>query len=86
MSPVHHLVLVATDGGRPRSLSSEATLTVHVVDANDNAPAFEEAVYTMKVSVRLIKVTRSRYFEPESLKFMLQGVPKKNEKNICQKK
>ncbi|XP_032929351.1 protocadherin alpha-6-like [Catharus ustulatus] len=42
--PVHRLVLTATDGGRP-SLTGTMELVISVVDANDNAPQFNQSVY-----------------------------------------
>ncbi|NXG00440.1 PCDA6 protein, partial [Sakesphorus luctuosus] len=44
--PVHQLVLKATDGGRP-SLTGTMELTVFVLDANDNAPQFNQSVYNV---------------------------------------
>ncbi|XP_034036963.1 protocadherin gamma-A11-like isoform X14 [Thalassophryne amazonica] len=38
------LILVAVDGGNPQK-SGTATIHVNVLDANDNAPVFEQAVY-----------------------------------------
>ncbi len=49
LETVHSFVIVATDHGS-RPLSAEAAVTVWVTDVNDNAPAFEEAVYAMRVS------------------------------------
>ncbi|XP_061437060.1 LOW QUALITY PROTEIN: protocadherin-19-like, partial [Lethenteron reissneri] len=40
----HEYVLTALDGGRP-PLSGTVLLTVRLLDANDNAPAFERPVY-----------------------------------------
>uniref|UniRef100_A0A8C3M2S3 Uncharacterized protein n=1 Tax=Geospiza parvula TaxID=87175 RepID=A0A8C3M2S3_GEOPR len=42
--PVHRLVLTATDGGRP-SLTGTMELVISVLDANDNAPQFNQSVY-----------------------------------------
>ncbi|XP_074771983.1 protocadherin alpha-6-like [Athene noctua] len=44
--PVHRLVLTASDGGRP-SLSGTMELVVSVLDANDNAPQFNQSVYNV---------------------------------------
>ncbi|XP_051766315.1 protocadherin gamma-C5-like isoform X19 [Ctenopharyngodon idella] len=45
---VHHLILTGIDGGDPaRSGTSE--ITVRVLDANDNAPVFEQDLYEIKV-------------------------------------
>ncbi|XP_045432326.1 protocadherin alpha-C1 [Pipistrellus kuhlii] len=44
----HRLVLTAHDRGRP-ARSGDAQVTITVVDTNDNAPAFERAVYRTKV-------------------------------------
>ncbi|XP_059339848.1 protocadherin alpha-3-like [Ammospiza nelsoni] len=46
--PVHRLVLTATDGGRP-SLTGTMELVISVVDANDNAPQFEQSVYKVQI-------------------------------------
>ncbi|XP_059681596.1 protocadherin alpha-2-like [Gavia stellata] len=46
--PVHRLVLTASDGGRP-SLSGTMELVISVLDANDNAPQFNQSVYKVKV-------------------------------------
>ncbi|XP_056358036.1 protocadherin alpha-2-like isoform X3 [Oenanthe melanoleuca] len=46
--PVHRLVLTAIDGGRP-SLTGTMELVISVLDANDNAPQFNQSVYKVKV-------------------------------------
>ncbi|XP_030315219.1 protocadherin alpha-8-like [Calypte anna] len=46
--PVHHLVVTASDGGRP-SLTGTMELVISVLDANDNAPQFNQSVYKIKV-------------------------------------
>ncbi|KAM4892836.1 protocadherin alpha-6-like [Sylvia borin] len=46
--PVHRLVLTASDGGRP-SLTGTMELVISVVDANDNAPQFNQSVYTVQL-------------------------------------
>ncbi|NXQ38373.1 PCDA6 protein, partial [Catharus fuscescens] len=46
--PVHRLVLTATDGGRP-SLTGTMELVISVVDANDNAPQFNQSVYKVQL-------------------------------------
>ncbi|XP_062358463.1 protocadherin alpha-8-like [Cinclus cinclus] len=45
--PVHRLVLTASDGGRP-SLTGTMELLISVLDANDNAPQFNQSVYKVK--------------------------------------
>uniref|UniRef100_U3K3B3 Cadherin domain-containing protein n=1 Tax=Ficedula albicollis TaxID=59894 RepID=U3K3B3_FICAL len=47
--PVHRLVLTASDGGRP-SLTGTMELVISVVDANDNAPQFNQSVYQVQLS------------------------------------
>ncbi|XP_053847444.1 protocadherin alpha-6-like [Vidua macroura] len=47
-TPVHRLVLTATDGGRP-SLSGTMELVISVLDANDNAPQFNQSVYKVQL-------------------------------------
>ncbi|XP_052540550.1 protocadherin gamma-A10-like isoform X26 [Tympanuchus pallidicinctus] len=44
----HELLLRASDGGDP-SRTGTARIRVAVLDANDNAPAFSQAVYTARV-------------------------------------
>ncbi|XP_068061631.1 protocadherin alpha-2-like [Anomalospiza imberbis] len=46
--PVHRLVLTATDGGRP-SLTGTMELEILVLDANDNAPQFNQSVYKVQL-------------------------------------
>ncbi|XP_065499882.1 protocadherin alpha-6-like [Caloenas nicobarica] len=46
--PVHRLVLTASDGGRP-SLMGTMELVISVLDANDNAPQFNQSVYKVQV-------------------------------------
>ncbi|KAM9373555.1 protocadherin alpha-2-like [Phaethornis superciliosus] len=46
--PVHRLVVRASDGGRP-SLTGTMELVISVLDANDNAPQFNQSVYKIKV-------------------------------------
>ncbi|XP_054143939.1 protocadherin alpha-2-like isoform X4 [Melozone crissalis] len=54
--PVHRLVLTATDGGRP-SLTGTMELVVFVLDANDNAPQFNQSVYNVHLSEDSIQGT-----------------------------
>ncbi|XP_035415487.1 protocadherin alpha-2-like [Cygnus atratus] len=44
----HRLVLTASDGGRP-SLTGTVELVVSVLDANDNAPQFNQSVYKVRL-------------------------------------
>ncbi|XP_040429885.1 protocadherin alpha-2-like [Cygnus olor] len=44
----HHLVLTASDGGRP-SLAGTVELVVSVLDVNDNAPQFNQSVYKVRL-------------------------------------
>ncbi|XP_063205470.1 protocadherin alpha-2-like [Chroicocephalus ridibundus] len=46
--PVHRLVLTASDGGRP-SLTGTMELLISVLDANDNAPTFNQSVYKVQL-------------------------------------
>ncbi|XP_030359913.1 protocadherin alpha-5-like isoform X5 [Strigops habroptila] len=46
--PVHRLVLMASDGGRPQ-LTGTVELVISVMDANDNAPQFNQSVYKVKI-------------------------------------
>ncbi|KAM6251803.1 protocadherin alpha-5-like isoform 5-T5 [Porphyrio hochstetteri] len=45
---VHRLVVTASDGGRP-PLTGTVELVISVLDANDNAPQFNQSVYNVKV-------------------------------------
>ncbi|XP_036247853.1 protocadherin alpha-13-like isoform X3 [Molothrus ater] len=54
--PVHRLVLTATDGGRP-SLSGTMELVISVLDANDNAPQFNQSLYNIHLSEDAIQGT-----------------------------
>ncbi|KAM3841807.1 protocadherin alpha-5-like [Vipera latastei] len=47
-SPVHHLVLTATDGGEPK-LTGSVQLVINVLDGNDNPPAFDQSLYRIKL-------------------------------------
>nr|XP_023473311.1 protocadherin alpha-7 isoform X11 [Equus caballus] len=47
-SPKLHLVLTATDRGKPE-LTGTIQLLVEVLDANDNAPAFDRTLYAVKL-------------------------------------
>ncbi|CAO2593809.1 Protocadherin gamma-B7 [Lemmus lemmus] len=59
---VHHLVLVASDGGNPVR-SGTCRIRVKVLDANDNAPAFTQPEYrvsvpeNMPIGTRILTVT-----------------------------
>ncbi|XP_008064548.1 protocadherin gamma-A2-like [Carlito syrichta] len=59
---VHHLVLVASDGGDP-VLSGTSRIRVKVLDVNDNAPVFTQPEYrvsvpeNMPVGTRILTVT-----------------------------
>ncbi|XP_069725714.1 protocadherin alpha-2-like isoform X2 [Phaenicophaeus curvirostris] len=46
--PVHRLVLTASDRGRP-PLSGTMELVISVLDANDNAPQFNQSVYKVQL-------------------------------------
>uniref|UniRef100_A0A8V5GGV3 Uncharacterized protein n=1 Tax=Melopsittacus undulatus TaxID=13146 RepID=A0A8V5GGV3_MELUD len=48
MMPIHHLVLSATDGGHP-PLTGTMELVISVLDANDNAPQFNQSVYKVQL-------------------------------------
>ncbi|XP_039181768.1 protocadherin alpha-5-like [Crotalus tigris] len=47
-SPMHHLVLTATDGGEPK-LTGTVQLLISVLDINDNPPVFNQSVYRVKL-------------------------------------
>ncbi|NXF93678.1 PCDA2 protein, partial [Eubucco bourcierii] len=47
--PVHRLVLTASDEGRP-SLTGTMELLITVLDANDNAPQFNQSVYKVHLT------------------------------------
>ncbi|KAM6055251.1 LOW QUALITY PROTEIN: protocadherin alpha-2-like [Theristicus caerulescens] len=54
--PVHRLLLTASDGGRP-SLSGTMELVISVLDANDNAPQFNQSVYNVLLPEDALKGT-----------------------------
>ncbi|XP_071426407.1 protocadherin alpha-3-like isoform X7 [Pithys albifrons albifrons] len=56
MVPVHWLVLTATDGGRP-SLTGTMELVISVLDANDNAPRFNQSVYKVQLPENALEGT-----------------------------
>ncbi|XP_029439294.1 protocadherin gamma-A4-like [Rhinatrema bivittatum] len=45
---VHHLIVTATDGGDPVR-SGKAQISVIVLDANDNAPVFNQSLYKVDI-------------------------------------
>ncbi|XP_062045923.1 protocadherin alpha-3-like [Lepus europaeus] len=47
-TPEHHLLITATDGGKPE-LTGTTQLRISVLDVNDNAPAFERAIYKVRL-------------------------------------
>ncbi|XP_039327706.1 protocadherin alpha-7 [Saimiri boliviensis] len=47
-TPELHLLLTATDGGKPE-LTGTVQLLVTVLDVNDNAPVFDRTLYTVKL-------------------------------------
>ncbi|XP_061858281.1 protocadherin alpha-2 isoform X2 [Colius striatus] len=53
----HRLVLTASDGGRP-SLTGTMELVISVLDANDNAPQFNQSVYKVQVPENAAEGTR----------------------------
>ncbi|XP_066572381.1 protocadherin alpha-C2-like [Amia ocellicauda] len=46
---VHNLILTAIDGGFPAQ-SGTASITVRVLDTNDNAPQFDQQMYTVNIT------------------------------------
>ncbi|XP_076020990.1 protocadherin alpha-C2-like [Genypterus blacodes] len=44
----HHLILTAVDGGTP-ARSGTASIIVHVLDTNDNAPKFDKDMYQVSI-------------------------------------
>ncbi|XP_007228067.3 protocadherin alpha-C2 isoform X19 [Astyanax mexicanus] len=47
--PEYEVTLVVTDGGTP-PLSDNETITVHLLDVNDNAPQFPQSFYSISVT------------------------------------
>ncbi|CAG5990922.1 unnamed protein product, partial [Menidia menidia] len=45
---VHNLILSAVDGGTP-ARSGTASIVVHVMDTNDNAPTFDKSIYNVNI-------------------------------------
>ncbi|XP_071426671.1 protocadherin alpha-2-like [Pithys albifrons albifrons] len=67
MVPVHNLVLTASDGGRP-TLTGTMELVISVLDANDNAPQFNQSVYNVHLpedTVEGMLVTRVNASDPD---------------------
>ncbi|XP_038268048.1 protocadherin alpha-3-like isoform X10 [Dermochelys coriacea] len=54
--PAHHLLLTAIDGGKPE-LTGTVQLVITVLDANDNAPVFNQSVYQIKLLENAAKGT-----------------------------
>lgn len=48
-SSQHYLTVKATAGGK-QSLSDMATVTIHLLDINDNSPVFSQKIYSAIVS------------------------------------
>lgn len=49
VSPQHYLTVKATARGK-QSLSDTATVTIHLLDINDNSPVFSQKIYSAVVS------------------------------------
>ncbi|XP_028909144.1 protocadherin alpha-13 isoform X4 [Ornithorhynchus anatinus] len=47
-TPEHHLLLTATDGGKPE-LTGTVQLVIVVLDVNDNAPKFGQSIYKVRL-------------------------------------
>ncbi|XP_051834540.1 protocadherin alpha-5 isoform X11 [Antechinus flavipes] len=47
-TPEHNLLLMATDQGKPE-LTGTTQVLISVLDANDNAPAFDKSIYNVKL-------------------------------------
>uniref|UniRef100_A0A2K5XRM9 Protocadherin gamma subfamily B, 3 n=1 Tax=Mandrillus leucophaeus TaxID=9568 RepID=A0A2K5XRM9_MANLE len=47
--PEYNVTITATDKGNP-PLSSSKTITLHIIDVNDNVPVFHQASYTVHVA------------------------------------
>ncbi|XP_039339423.1 protocadherin gamma-A5-like [Mauremys reevesii] len=81
---VHDLILTATDGGDPVR-SGTAQIRIIVLDANDNAPVFTEAIYTAKVlenvpkgtTVVSVKATDSDEGVNKELKYSFRSIVEK---------
>uniref|UniRef100_A0A8C6F142 Protocadherin alpha 3 n=1 Tax=Monodon monoceros TaxID=40151 RepID=A0A8C6F142_MONMO len=48
VTPEHHLLITAVDGGKP-VLTGTIQLKITVVDVNDNAPEFESTIYKVRL-------------------------------------
>ncbi|XP_061463309.1 protocadherin alpha-10-like [Rhineura floridana] len=53
---VHHLLLIATDGGLPE-LTGTVQLKITVLDANDNVPVFNQSVYEVHLPENITEGT-----------------------------
>ncbi|XP_069510235.1 protocadherin gamma-A6-like [Ambystoma mexicanum] len=51
---VHSLILTATDGGHPVR-SGTVRVQINIIDANDNAPVFDQPVYKISVLENVLK-------------------------------
>ncbi|XP_045887411.1 protocadherin gamma-C5-like [Micropterus dolomieu] len=47
--PEYDIILIVTDAGTP-PLSDNETITLHLLDVNDNAPQFPQSFYTIRVT------------------------------------
>ncbi|XP_033878031.3 protocadherin alpha-C2-like isoform X4 [Acipenser ruthenus] len=54
--PVHHLLLTAVDGGTPPR-SGTLWITINVLDTNDNAPVFDQEMYSASLQENALKGT-----------------------------
>ncbi|XP_038626846.1 protocadherin alpha-10-like isoform X6 [Tachyglossus aculeatus] len=48
-TPEHHLLLTATDGGKPE-MTGTVQLVIVVLDVNDNAPKFGQSIYKVRLA------------------------------------
>lgn len=81
VSPQHYLTVKAVAGGK-QSLSDTATVTVHLLDVNDNSPEFSQNIYSAAVSedagpdstVLTVKVLHVFALKPLFIFQMVHGV------------
>ena len=81
---VHELQIIAVDRGQDSKppLSSMAKVIVHVLDANDNAPMFEEAEYNVRLSSQASRgqfVAAVRGFDPDEDSNLQYAITEGNE-------
>uniref|UniRef100_A0A8D2DD36 Protocadherin gamma subfamily A, 4 n=1 Tax=Sciurus vulgaris TaxID=55149 RepID=A0A8D2DD36_SCIVU len=66
-TPAYNLTITATDRGKP-PLSSSTTVTLHIIDVNDNAPIFQQSAYLVHIPENNqpgASITQIRAWDPD---------------------